>query len=548
MRFPFWKMLRQFGSRSIYVRLTLGAFLVIGVSTGLRLLFVMTVLSSDVTEMGRSNQLSTATYIAKDVGAGLETRREFLRLAARHFPIGAQESPDQSKRWLDGNVSYRLFFPAGLALYGTTGSMIAATGSENEPLPDAAGQPWLQRTLDSPSPIIAQLYRSGAEATPSLLMAAAIRDGAGHPVAVVAGATALLEQNFLKPVYEQTIGETGGVLVIDPLANQIIVSSNRPQILAPAAAPGVNALHDKARAGWRGIGETTAASGRRVLSAIVSIPNSDWFLVAHQPVDQAYRPAERFKKNMLIIAAIYGVVAAGIIYLTLGYLFGPLIEAAQRLHAMARKDEPVDFLPVRRHDEIGEIVTGFNSLLGTLREKEEQLRENEAAMKHMAYHDALTGLPNVALFRDRLTQSLGYAQRSHGSLTLLYLDLDGFKPINDRHGHSAGDTVLQEIACRVLSLLRRNDTFARIGGDEFAIILADPEDAESQADIVVDKCRDAIRRPIDIGGTVISVGVSIGIAHFPGDGATEAELLERADGAMYSAKRAAHSLAGSSSR
>jgi diguanylate cyclase (GGDEF)-like protein len=539
MQFPFWKMVRQFGGRSIYVRLTLGALLVIGVSTGLRLLFVITVLNHDITEMGRSNQLSTATYIAKDVGAGLETRREFLRLAARHFPIGAEESADRAKRWLDGNVSYRLLFPAGLALYDVAGATIAATWQETGPAPAAAGQPWLQRAIDTPDPIVAQLYRSGSEATPSLLMAMAVRDGTGRPLAVIAGATALLEANFLKPVYEQTIGETGGVLVVDPVANQIVVSSNRPQILAPAAAPGVNPLHDKARAGWRGIGETTAASGRKVLSAIVSIPGSDWFLVAHQPIDQAYRPAERVKKNMLIVDALCVVVATVVIYVSLGYLFGPLIYAAQRLHAMARKDEPVDFLPVRRHDEIGEIVTGFNSLLRTLREKEEQLRENEALMKHMAYHDALTGLPNVTLFRDRLTQSLSYALRSNGSLTLLYLDLDGFKPINDRHGHSAGDAVLREIARRVSSLLRRNDTFARIGGDEFAVILADPEHTENQAQIVVDKCRDAICRPIDIGGMAISVGVSIGVAHFPDDGATEAELLERADSAMYRAKRAA---------
>jgi len=544
MQFPFWKMVRQFGGRSIYVRLTLGALVVMAVSTGVRLLFVITVLSHDVSEMGRTNQLSTATYIAKDVGAGLETRREFLRLAARHFPIGVQDSPEQSKRWLEGNVSYRLLFPAGLALYAAAGQTIAATSGQ---LPDAIGQTWLQRVIDSPGPIVAQFYRSGAEATPSLLMAMAIRDEAGRAVAVIGGATALLEQNFLKPVYEQTIGETGGVLVIDPVANQIIVSSNHPQILAPAAAPGINALHDKARAGWRGIDETTAASGRRVLSAIVSIPGSDWFLVAHQPLDQAYRPAERVKKNMLIIAAFYVVIAAGVIYVTLGYLFGPLIEAAQHLHAMARKEESVDFLPVRRHDEIGEIVTGFNSLLATLRDKEEQLRENEAAMKHMAYHDALTGLPNVALFRDRLTQSLGYAQRSNGSLALLYLDLDGFKPINDRHGHSAGDAVLREVARRVSALLRRNDTFARIGGDEFAVILADPEDAENQAEIVADKCRTAIRRPIDIGGMEISVGVSIGIAHFPGDGTTEADLLDRADSAMYRAKRAARSLEGPAS-
>jgi diguanylate cyclase (GGDEF)-like protein len=152
----------------------------------------------------------------------------------------------------------------------------------------------------------------------------------------------------------------------------------------------------------------------------------------------------------------------------------------------------------------------------------------------MAYHDALTGLPNLQLFRDRLTQGLHYAQRHEGGLALLYLDLDGFKPVNDRYGHAAGDAVLQEIARRVSGLLRKSDTVARLGGDEFAVILTGSPDT---AGLVAEKCREAICLPIRFEGHDISVGVSIGIACFPGDGASEEELLRKADGAMYEAKR-----------
>jgi diguanylate cyclase (GGDEF)-like protein len=118
---------------------------------------------------------------------------------------------------------------------------------------------------------------------------------------------------------------------------------------------------------------------------------------------------------------------------------------------------------------------------------------------------------------------------------LLYLDLDGFKPVNDRHGHAAGDAVLKEIARRLSALLRKSDTVARIGGDEFAVILDNPGDS---AERVAEKCREAIGLPLRFEGQDISVGVSIGLALFPIDGLTEEDLLKTADGAMYRVKRA----------
>lgn len=530
-------MLRQFGRRSIYARLVSFTVAVIAISTAFQFLFVYTVLDRDVRELAVSHQLTTAAYIANDVDDKIKLRLDFLRVAAGQFPAGAERSVEQARRWLDGNVSYRLIFPAGLALYDASGAQVAETAARGGQPGDISEENWFEAALKSPGPIIAKLYRAVPGGDPFLTMATTITGPDGTVVAIITGTTAILEENFLKPVYQQKIGEAGGVLVIDPVANMIVTSSNRPQLLAPAASPGVNPLHDKARTGWRGVEETTAASGRRVLSAIVSIPAAGWFLVAHQPTNQAYLPVWKVERNLLVVStAIIGGTLV-MLYLLLRYLLGPLTEAARRLHAMARQDAPVDFLTVRRDDEIGQMVTGFNSVLTTLREREKELRDNEALMKHMAHHDALTGLPNLQLFRDRLTQALGHAERSGGSLSLLYLDLDRFKPINDTYGHHIGDVVLKEFAQRVSGVLRKNDTFARIGGDEFAIILADAADKLGQAASVAEKCRKAITAPILAEGLVVSVGVSIGIAHFPVDGTTDAELVQAADSRMYEAKR-----------
>jgi diguanylate cyclase (GGDEF)-like protein len=518
------QMFGRFGSRSLAVRLTLFAILIVVVTTGLRMAFIIAVLVPDARKAAADDQQAAASYIARDIDQRLRLRLDFLKVMAEHFPGFGQSD---ASHWLDGNPSYRLLFPAGLALYDAGGARIAETSHGTDPNSGGAGQDWFIAALNNTEPSIARLFRSSSDGRPSLTMAAPIRDPSGRVVAVLTGTTGLLEDNFLKPVYDQKIGEAGSVLVVDPAANRLVVSSLGPKFLVPAASPGVNPLHDKGRAGFRGVGETVNADGQQVLSAMASIPASGWFLVVQQPTRQAYRAVWRLKTNLLMVGLVSFLVAIVIIHVILRSLLGPLTEAAGRLNAMAKADAPIDFLPLRHNDEIGQIITGFNSLLTNL-------RENEAQVSHMAYHDALTGLPNLQLFRDRLSQSLHHARRQATGLVLLYLDLDGFKPVNDQYGHAAGDAVLREVARRVDTLLRKSDTVARIGGDEFAVILADPG---GSAEAIAEKCRAAICRPIPFDGCNLSVGVSIGIAHFPEDGTTEDELIKSADTAMYRVKR-----------
>jgi diguanylate cyclase (GGDEF)-like protein/PAS domain S-box-containing protein len=161
----------------------------------------------------------------------------------------------------------------------------------------------------------------------------------------------------------------------------------------------------------------------------------------------------------------------------------------------------------------------------------------EEQIEFHAYHDVLTHLPNRKLFTDRLTQSVSRARRSGKPLAVMFVDLDHFKSINDTLGHEAGDELLLEMAHRLRANVRDDDTVARLGGDEFTIILAElrqPEDAVS----VAEKLIKAVEQPLVIGGTLIEVSASIGIALFPNDGADAESLLRNADSAMYRAKEA----------
>jgi diguanylate cyclase len=168
-----------------------------------------------------------------------------------------------------------------------------------------------------------------------------------------------------------------------------------------------------------------------------------------------------------------------------------------------------------------------------LAETVHELRVAEQTILHMAHHDALTDLPGRFLFHDRLEYALRHALRYNETLAVMFLDLDGFKAVNDTHGHSAGDRLLQEVALRLQSSLRRSDTVARLGGDEFAIVCPDIRDAEN-ATAIAQKLLTAVRS-CDSGGVPISA--SIGIAIYPCDGATADTLLFDADSAMYRAKR-----------
>ena len=164
------------------------------------------------------------------------------------------------------------------------------------------------------------------------------------------------------------------------------------------------------------------------------------------------------------------------------------------------------------------------------------IKHNERQLQRLAHHDPLTGLPNRSLFFDRLGQALRYAERANAMVGVLFIDLDGFKPINDRNGHKVGDRLLEEVARRLRMQVRKTDTVARFGGDEFVLLLSNLEGAPAAAR-VAEEVLNALRAPFHLAGTEACVSASIGVSLFPLAGETPETLLEAADSAMYRAKR-----------
>ena len=169
-----------------------------------------------------------------------------------------------------------------------------------------------------------------------------------------------------------------------------------------------------------------------------------------------------------------------------------------------------------------------------IRDITERIRYEEK-IKYQAYHDTLTGLPNRLLFYDRLSVALSNARRGKKILAVIFLDIDGFKPINDNFGHDVGDILLQSITKRLMNCIRQGDTVARIGGDEFTIILPQIMQKE-EVDEIARRLIDTLKEAYLINKHELYITASVGISFYPGDGEDMQTLMKKADIAMYSAK------------
>ena len=189
---------------------------------------------------------------------------------------------------------------------------------------------------------------------------------------------------------------------------------------------------------------------------------------------------------------------------------------------------------VRQPDEAAQRLLDQVAKLATVAIEHKELAQQ---LTHRAFHDPLTGLPNRVLFEERLEQAVARARRNQTTVALVAMDLDRFKQVNDTLGHEAGDELLQQFSARVRACLRETDTVARVGGDEFMIVLADLTDKNGPT-VVARKLLDAMRAPFTLAGREVRVTASMGVCAYPSDAQDVVSLHRGADAAVYSAKRA----------
>ncbi|WP_341523742.1 diguanylate cyclase [Pseudomonas sp. G.S.17] len=515
---------------SIVTRLLLLALCIIISGAVLRGYVLSNFLREDLAATVQRQQLALASYVAQDVDSKILQRQRLLeRLAADMSQVSLAE-PGQLQAWLNERYDYQTLF-SGIAVINTQGRLLtSAPLLDGQRDPDYAERDYLQAALAG-RPSVGSPQPDTAGNGPLIPIAVPVKKPNGEIAAVLVGSTALAAAGFLDSLFHNRMGETGsGFALVFPRDKQFVESSQLPMTLKPVAEPSVDTLNDRAMAGFRGAGVTVNAEGTEEVAAMASVASAGWYVVARVPGSEAFATVNRLQhfllKGVLFAVLVFGTLSALGIYL----VFRQLFTAAAQADRMTRGEQPLAPLPVIRDDEIGHLISAFNRLLLKLNAK-------QAELERMAHHDALTNLPNRAYLSRRLRESLALAQRKQSHVGLLFMDLDGFKGINDSLGHDAGDEVLRQVAMRFASVVREADTLARIGGDEFVVLLGDlGPDAETTVSAVAVKCIDVLSTPFYLAGTVCVVGVSIGISW--GDGnSSESSLLLAADRVMYQVKK-----------
>ncbi|MGV8917488.1 MAG: diguanylate cyclase domain-containing protein [Pseudomonas sp.] len=259
-----------------------------------------------------------------------------------------------------------------------------------------------------------------------------------------------------------------------------------------------------------------------------------WTVVARQSLEQAYAPAQQLQRDIFAWGIALALLVACVGWLLATRYTRPLWQIAQAADRLSA-GEIMEIPDIKGTREIAQLSQSIRQLVASLSNQQTAL----GVMESLAHHDPLTGLPNRAALEKYLPRAQQRSQNLGGCLALLYLDLDGFKPINDEFGHTGGDALLREVAARLRSCLREGDIVARLGGDEFLMVLqVAREDATGQSQVIANRVLKTLAHPIKLGHRYAKVGCSVGGALWPIDDPDLSEVLGLADQALYRAKHA----------
>ena len=384
-----------------------------------------------------------------------------------------------------------------------------------------------------------------AEGKPTLRLGTPIVDAQGTVVGVVVMDVDLasllkLLQVDLPGNYQVYLANEWGDFLIHPDPSQTFGFDRGRRIFMQDSFTATRPLFEQAKNNvlLNGLQEPDQAAGRILAFVRRPFGNSDGnrFIVLGlaKPLDDVLVGA-----NLLGSSIIHMVLISSVLALFLAVLFARALTKPLQMLAHAAThffaENTVDALPLRRTDEIGVLARCFDRMRREIKSQMDVLHSKQDELVHLASHDVLTGLPNRMLFMNKLEVAIQQAAAQREQLAVLFVDLDRFKQINDRFGHSVGDAVLIAVARRLQHALRSDDVVARLGGDEFIVLITGTRSSDAVSGIAA-SIMAVLGDELVIDGQPMTVGASIGISQFPADGTSAEELLLNADAAMYAAK------------
>jgi len=522
--------LRHVAQSLVFRLILIGVFLVI-VGSAARSYIMSSFLREDIAAVVAEQQTALANYVARDIGHQIFLRKSRLQQLADSLPAPMTGEGGGMDPSFGTSSPFEALFSGGLLLTNRQGRVILDTTRFEWSSPAADFVRHIAATGDGADGVlISTPIKVAGDGVAVLPMTIALSVSGQAPWGHLTGFTYLYSPSFLGNLLQARLGQTGsGFLLISPKDRLFVAASNPGKVLTSTPDKGINLLHDRAMEGYRGVGVTRNAQGVEEISAMVSVPNTDWFLVSAIATSEALGTVDRVKaylfQNTVVTISLMVIILA--IWIT--FLLRPLTVATSKADQMSKGQAPLSPLPGAGKGEIGVLIGAFNRLLT-------KLNEQQAELANAANHDPLTGLPNRRYFSGRLREALETVQRQR-AIALLFLDLDQFKPINDQLGHEIGDSVLQIVAQRLGNQLRSSDLVARLGGDEFVILLSDLDESAAMSSVeeIADGLIRVVTMPFAIAGAQCRLGASIGGVISNGADSV-ADLMRWADQLMYLAK------------
>lgn len=426
------------------------------------------------------------------------------------------ESGDIPEFYAQAQSAVRMQIGNNVALSDATGQQVMNTIRPlGEQLPRHGSVAQLKTVFETGRPLITDLYVGGVLRRPLVSIDVPIFRGGKvvYDLSIVA-----LPERFAAVLVDQRLPSGWIATVLDSTGTIVARTHEMERFEGTKGAPAlVKRMAETAEDSL----ETNTVEGIPVLSVFSRSTISNWTVAIGIPTRQLTSELRR-----LLWMFILGVAFSLLISLAVAWLIGGRI--SRSIHGLSGPALALPFggevtvpaLHLKEADEVGQALTKASKML----------REAQ----HLAYHDALTGLPNRALFDEIVDQQIAICQRTESCLAILYIDLDGFKAVNDTYGHATGDELLAAVAARIKAEVRSSDIVVRLGGDEFAIALISAG-AEAAA-AIARKLANSFWLPYPIGQLTIEISASIGVATYPESGNTTEELLHNADAAMYKAK------------
>ncbi len=374
----FWKRLPR---HSINTRITLVTLAIFVAGVWTLAVYISLVLHKDMVRVLGHQQFSTASLIAADVHREMNARLKSLEVVARGMPPANLTRPSAWQALLADRPILQTLFNDGVAFVGLDGTVMADFPRE----PGRVGANFKERDyiigpLTTGKAMVGTPIHSKLTHNPTVVFTVPVTNPEGKVVGVFAGIINVGKSNFLDQITENSYGITGGHLLVAPQKRLIVTATDKRRIMEQLPAPGINPAIDRFIQGGEGSEILINPMGVEVLVSAKGVPAAGWYVVTMLPVREAFAPIRVMHKHMLVATLVMTLLAGLLMWWTVRRQLSPMISAAKTLSTLSNADQVPQSLPIERDDEIGDLISGFNGLLNTLRLREKALHESEESL------------------------------------------------------------------------------------------------------------------------------------------------------------------------